>query len=91
MRPAKPKACCSDHTLVFSMTVFSPALQASMKQVADELNEILPAGDQHLAPGHAIVEIGLADNVLREIYRFSLENGSVVDVTTGKEMPGMKK
>jgi hypothetical protein len=73
------------------MTVFSPALQASMKQVADELNEILPAGDQHLAPGHAIVEIGLADNVLREIYRFSLENGSVVDVTTGKEMPGMKK
>ena len=44
MRPAKPKACCSDYTLVFSMTVFSPALQASQKQVADEFNKILPAG-----------------------------------------------
>jgi hypothetical protein len=37
------------------------------------------------------VEIGFAGSVLREIYRFSLENGSVVNVTTGKEMPGIKK
>jgi hypothetical protein len=39
----------------------------------------------------SIVEIGFVGNVLREIYRISLENGSVVDGTTGKEMPGMKK
>ena len=25
------------------------------------------------------------------IYRISLENGSVLDVATGKEMPGLKK
>jgi hypothetical protein len=39
----------------------------------------------------SIVEIGFAGNVLREIYRISLENGSVIDVATGKDMPGMKK
>jgi hypothetical protein len=39
----------------------------------------------------SIVEIAFAGNVLREIYRVSLENGSVIDVATGKEIPGMKK
>lgn len=34
---------------------------------------------------------GSAGNVLREIYRISLENGSVVDVATGKEIPSMMK
>jgi hypothetical protein len=79
------------HTLVYSMTVFTPALQASMKQVADEFNKILPEGINTSFKDVSIVEIGFAGNVLREIYRISLENGSVIDVATGKEMPGMKK
>jgi hypothetical protein len=79
------------NTLVYSMTVFSPALQASMKQVADELSKILPEGISTSFRDVSIVEIGFAGNVLREIYRISLENGSVVDVATGKEMPGLKK
>ena len=32
------------NTLVYSMTMFTPALQASMKQVADDFNKILPEG-----------------------------------------------
>ena len=79
------------HTLVYSMTVFTPALQASMKQVADEFNKILPEGINTSFKDVSIVEIGFAGNVLREIYRISLENGSVIDVATGKEKPGMKK
>ena len=79
------------NTLVYSMTVFSPALQGSMKQVADEFNKILPEGINTSFRDVSIVEIGFAGNVLREIYRISLENGSVVDAATGKEMPGMKK
>ncbi len=79
------------NTLVYSMTVFSPSLQASMKQVADEFNKILPEGINTSFRDVSIVEIGFAGNVVREIYRISLENGSVMDVTTGREMPGMKK
>ena len=79
------------NTLVYSMTVFSPSLQASMKQAADEFNKILPEGINTSFRDVSIVEIGFAGNVLREIYRISLENGSVVDAATGKEMSGMKK
>lgn len=79
------------NTLVYSMTMFSPSLQASMKQVADEFNKILPEGINTSFRDVSIVEIGFAGNVLREIYRISLENGSVMDAATGKEMPGMKK
>jgi hypothetical protein len=79
------------NTLVYSMTRFDPPLQASMKQVADEFNKILPEGINTSFKDVSIVEIGFAGNVLREIYRISLENGSVIDVTTGKEMPGIKK
>ena len=79
------------NTLVYSMTVFDPALQASMKQLADEFNKILPEGIATSFKDVSIVEIGFAGNVLREIYRISLENGSVVDVATGKEIPGLKK
>jgi hypothetical protein len=39
----------------------------------------------------SIVEIGCVGNVLREIYRISLDDGSVIDVATGKAIPGMKK
>src|SRR6202795_622779 len=79
------------NTLVYSMTKFDPALQASMKQVADEFNKILPEGINTSFKDVSIVEIGFAGNVLREIYRISLEDGWVIDVTTGKDMPGMKK
>ena len=79
------------NTLVYSMTMFTPALQASMKQVADEFNKILPEGINTSFKDVSIVEIGFAGNVLREIYRVSLEDGSVIDVATGKAMPGMKK
>ena len=79
------------NTLVYSMTMFDPALQASMKLVADEFNKILPEGINTSFKDVSIVEIGFAGNVLREIYRISLEGGSVVDVATGKGIPGMKK
>ena len=79
------------NTLVYSMTMFTPALQASMKQVADELNKVLPEGINTSFKDVSIVEIGFAGNVLREIYRISLENGSVTDVAAGKAIPGMKK
>ena len=74
------------NTLVYSMTKFEPAIQASMKQVADELNAILPDGIVSSFKDVSIVEIGFAGNVVREIYRISLENGSVLDVKTGKTM-----
>jgi hypothetical protein len=79
------------NTLVYSMTMFTPALQASMKQVADEFNKILPEGINTSFKNVSIVENGFAGNVLREIYRVSLEDGSVIDAATGKAMPGMKK
>jgi hypothetical protein len=79
------------NTLVYSMTKFDPAFQASMKQVADEFNKILPEGITTSFKDVSIVEIGFAGNVLREFYRISLEDGSVIDVATGKVIPGMKK
>lgn len=92
MRDGKEVRAHNPHnTLVYSMTMFTPALQASMKQVADEFNTILPEGINTSFKDVSIVEIGFAGNVLREIYRISLENGSVIDVATGKDMPGMKK
>ena len=92
MRDGKEVRAHNPHnTLVYSMTMFTPALQASMKQVADEFNKILPEGISTSFKDVSIVEIGFAGNVLREIYRISLENGSVIDAATGKEIPGMKK
>jgi hypothetical protein len=79
------------NTLVYSMTKFDPALQASMKQVADEFNKILPEGINTSFKDVSIVEIGFAGNVLREIYRISLADGSIIDVATGKAIPGVKK
>lgn len=79
------------NTLVYSMTTFDPPLQASMKQVADEFNKILPEGITTSFRDVSIVEIGFAGNVLREIYRISLEDGSVTDVAAGKAMPDMRK
>ena len=79
------------NTLVYSMAMFTTSLQASMKQVADDFNKILPEGISTSFRDVSIVEIGFAGNVLREFYRISLENGAVVDAATGKTLPGMKK
>jgi hypothetical protein len=75
------------NTLVYSMTKFDDRIQASMKQMADEANKILPDGIKTSFKEVSIVEIGFMGNVLREIYRISLVDGSVIDVATGKAMP----
>ncbi len=75
------------NTLVYSMTKFDPALQASMKQVADEFNKVLPGGIDTSFKEVSIVEIGFMGNVLREFYRISLENGTAWDVASGKVVP----
>ena len=74
------------NTLVYSMTKFNPALEQSMKQVADDLNKALPDGIASSFKDVSIVEIGFAGNVLREIYRINLENGTVIEVASGKPM-----
>jgi hypothetical protein len=73
------------------MTMFDKNLQASMKQVADSFNTILPDGITTSFKTVSIVEIGFAGNVLREIYRISLEDGTVIDVKTGKALSLAKR
>ena len=72
------------NTLVYSMAKFTPEVQARMNQAAKEFNQILPNGIPTSFKSVSIVELGFAGNVLREIYRISLEDGSVLNVTTGK-------
>lgn len=71
------------NTLVYSMTPFTPALQSSMKQVAEQMNGLLPNGIDTTLRDVSIVELAFAGNVTREIYRISLVDGSVTDVATG--------
>lgn len=71
-------------TLVYSMAKFTPELQAQMNQAAKEFNQILPDGIDATFKTVSIVELGFAGNVLREVYRISLEDGSVTNVATGK-------
>ncbi|WP_234826990.1 hypothetical protein [Rhodopseudomonas palustris] len=71
-------------TLVYSMAKFTPELQAQMNQAAKEFNQILPDGIDTTFKTVSIVELGFAGNVLREVYRISLEDGSVTTVATGK-------
>lgn len=71
-------------TLVYSMAKFTPELQAQMNQAAKEFNQILPDGVDATFKTVSIVELGFAGNVLREVYRISLEDGSVTTVATGK-------
>ncbi|MGX7745741.1 hypothetical protein [Rhodopseudomonas parapalustris] len=71
-------------TLVYSMAKFTPELQAQMNQAAKEFNQILPDGIDATFKTVSIVELGFAGNVLREVYRISLEDGSVTTVATGK-------
>ncbi|HAP25613.1 MAG TPA: hypothetical protein DCR74_08260 [Achromobacter sp.] len=71
-------------TLVYSMTPYDARLQDAMKAESDKFNAVLPDGIETTFKDVSIVEIGFAGNVVREIYRVSLEDGSVLDVASGK-------
>ncbi|MNI13962.1 hypothetical protein D3C85_172310 [compost metagenome] len=73
-------------TLVYSMARYDTRLQDAMKQESDKFNAVLPDGINTTFKDVSIVEIGFAGNVVREIYRVSLEDGSVIDVATGKKI-----
>jgi hypothetical protein len=79
LRPHNPH-----NTLVYSMAKFTPEIQAAFDQTAKEFNQILPDGIPVTFKTVSIVELGFAGNVLREIYRVGLDDGSVLDVATGK-------
>jgi hypothetical protein len=81
LRPHNPH-----NTLVYSMAKFTPEVQAAFDQTAKEFNQILPDGIPTSFKTVSIVELGFAGNVLREIYRISLEDGSVLNVATGKKV-----
>ena len=72
------------NTLMYSMTRYDDRLKAAMKEVADEMNAVLPNGIDTQFRDVSIVEIGFMGNVLREFYRVSLENGSAWDVVSGQ-------
>lgn len=73
-------------TLVYSMALYDTRLQDAMKQESDKFNAVLPDGINTTFKDVSIVEIGFAGNVVREIYRVSLEDGSAIDVATGKKV-----
>ncbi|MDP1584953.1 MAG: hypothetical protein Q8M18_16150 [Bradyrhizobium sp.] len=72
------------NTLVYSNAKFTPELQKSWNQTAAEFNQILPNGIAASFTTVSIVELGFAGNVLREIYRINLNDGSIINVATGK-------
>ena len=82
LRPHNPH-----NTLIYSMTKFTPEIQDAFNQTAKEFNQILPDGIPFTFRTVSIVELGFSGNVLREIYRISLEDGAVLDVATGKITP----
>lgn len=91
MKDGKETASHNPHTtLMYSMTPYDARLQAAMKEVADEMNKIFPAGIDTRFKEISIVEIGFMGNVLREFYRISLENGRVWDVASGKQVALLK-
>jgi hypothetical protein len=81
LRPHNPH-----NTLVYSMAKFTPEIQAAFNQTAVELNQILPDGITTSFKTVSVVELGFSGNVLREIYRISLEDGSVLNVATGAKV-----
>lgn len=81
LRPHNPH-----NTLFYSMAKFTPEIQAAFNQTAIEFNQILPDGIPTAFKTVSIVELGFAGNVLREIYRLSLEDGSVINVATGAKV-----
>jgi hypothetical protein len=74
------------NTLVYSMAKFTPEVQGAFNSVAAEFNQILPDGIPLTFKTVSIVELGFAGNVLREIYRISLEDGSALNVATGAKV-----
>jgi hypothetical protein len=66
------------------MARYDERLASAMKQEADKFNAVLPDGIDTTFKDVSIVELGFAGNVTREIYRISLEDGTVTDVATGK-------
>jgi len=85
VKDGKETASHNPHnTLVYSMTRYDPRIQAAMKEVADEMNRILPNGIDTQFTDVSIVEIGFMGNVLREFYRISLVDGTAWDTTSGQ-------
>ena len=85
VKDGKETASHNPHnTLVYSMTRYDPRIQAAMKEVADEMNRILPNGIDTQFTDVSIVEIGFMGNVLREFYRISLVDGPAWDTTSGQ-------
>lgn len=82
LRPHNPH-----NTLVYSMAKFTPEIQATFDRTAAEFNQILPDGIATAFRTVSIVELGFSGNVLREIYRISLEDGSVLNIATGAVVP----
>jgi hypothetical protein len=78
LRPHNPH-----NTLVYSMTPFSQPVQDAFNQTAKNFNQILPDGIKTTFKTISIVELGFAGNVLREVYRISLDDGAVLNVATG--------
>ena len=66
------------------MAIYDERLANAMKQESDKFNAALPDGIETTFKDVSIVELGFAGNVTREIYRISLEDGTVTDVATGK-------
>ncbi|MFC3694794.1 hypothetical protein [Chenggangzhangella methanolivorans] len=58
--------------------------QAPMDETAAAYNAILPEGFPVTLKTVSIVELQFSGNVVKELYRISLEDGSVTDVATGK-------
>jgi len=74
------------NTLVYSMALFTPAVQASMNQVAADFNKVLPDGMTTSFKQVSIVELAFSGNVLREFYRINLTDGSIIDVASGQKV-----
>jgi len=85
IKDGKDTAAHNPHTtLVYSMTPYDSRLQAAIKDVAEELNRILPDGIDARLTDVSIVELGFMGNVLREFYRISLVDGTAWDTTSGR-------
>lgn len=92
MQDGKATTAHNPHnTLVYSMAPFTPAVQAAMNETAKNFNQVLPEGIKTTFRTVSIVELAFAGNVVREIYRIDLDNGSVLEVVTGKAMKLPKK
>ena len=85
VKDGKETASHNPHnTLVYSMTPYDARIQAAMKEVAEEMNKVLPNGIDTQFNDVSIVEIGFMGNVLREFYRISLVDGTAWDTTSGQ-------